>query len=72
MSGMPGVYQLHAQDRAFMQGVMEGRAAKARNDRLTPYLRVGIDDYAKGYRSGFFARMDSATPDRVTDGGTRT
>ena len=45
---------------AFLRGFFEGRAASVRNYVLGPYLRVGIDDYARGYRSGFFSR--TATP----------
>ena len=68
---MSTVYKLHKDDRAFSQGVIEGRAAKERQTPLTPYLRVGIDDYAQGYRSGFFTRTDNATTDGVADSQSR-
>ena len=42
---------------AFVNGLTEGTSARARDEVLSPYLRVGIDDYAKGFRNGFFERM---------------
>jgi len=45
---------------AFVNGFTDGQAAKGRKESLTAYLRVGIDDYAKGYRAGFYARSTSA------------
>jgi hypothetical protein len=44
---------------AFVNGYTDGQAARRSNQALSAYLRVGIDDYAKGFRAGFFAR---ATP----------
>jgi hypothetical protein len=41
---------------AFSNGFTDGQAARDRNQPLTAYVRVGIDDYAKGYRQGFFKR----------------
>jgi hypothetical protein len=41
---------------AFANGYTDGQAARANKSALTAYLRVGIDDYAKGFRAGFFAR----------------
>lgn len=41
---------------AFVNGYTDGQAARRNNERLTAYLRVGIDDYAKGFRAGFYAR----------------
>ena len=41
---------------AFVNGFTDGQAARQNKDTLTAYLRVGIDDYAKGFRAGFFAR----------------
>ncbi|RPI45356.1 MAG: hypothetical protein EHM59_10375 [Betaproteobacteria bacterium] len=45
---------------AFVNGFTDGQAARASNARLTAYLRVGIDDYAKGFRAGFFSRAGAA------------
>jgi hypothetical protein len=39
---------------AFANGFNDGQFARARSSALTPYLEVGIDDYAKGFRAGFF------------------
>lgn len=41
---------------AFVTGFTDGQAARFRNVQISGYLRVGIDDYAKGYRAGFFDR----------------
>ena len=41
---------------AFVNGYTDGQAARRNNHLLTAYLRVGIDDYAKGFRAGFYAR----------------
>jgi hypothetical protein len=47
---------------AFVNGFTDGQAARTNNASLTAYLRVGIDDYAKGFRAGFFARGRAAAP----------
>jgi hypothetical protein len=41
---------------AYANGYTDGQTARTNNAPLTAYLRVGIDDYAKGFRAGFFAR----------------
>ena len=41
---------------AYTNGYADGQAARCSNQALSAYLRVGIDDYAKGFRAGFFAR----------------
>ncbi|MGH8662676.1 MAG: hypothetical protein ACREUX_00285 [Burkholderiales bacterium] len=41
---------------AFVNGYTDGQTARRESQALTAYLRVGIDDYAKGFRAGFFAR----------------
>lgn len=50
---------------AFMRGFSEGKAASVRNYVLGPYLQVGIDDYARGYRSGFFCGTAKPATDRA-------
>ena len=45
---------------AFLNGLSDGQAARLTNQALTGYLRVGIDDYAKGFRAGFFARTSTS------------
>jgi hypothetical protein len=45
---------------AFVNGFTDGQAARATNSALTAYLRVGIDDYARGFRAGFFERTAAA------------
>lgn len=41
---------------AFTNGFVDGQTARGVNASLSAYLRVGIDDYARGYRAGYFAR----------------
>lgn len=41
---------------AFTNGYSDGQSARTQSAALTAYLRVGIDDYARGYRAGFYAR----------------
>ncbi|MCC7082570.1 MAG: hypothetical protein IT530_18040 [Burkholderiales bacterium] len=49
---------------AFVNGYTDGQAARQGKHVLSAYLRVGIDDYAKGFRAGFYARM---APSGVTE-----
>ena len=45
---------------AYANGVADGQSARAKGDAMTVYLEVGIDDYAKGFRAGFFAQANLA------------
>ena len=45
---------------AYANGVADGQAARAEGTSLSLYLQVGIDDYAKGFRAGFFGQMNLA------------
>ncbi len=49
------------QPAAFVNGFTDGQAARANNSALSAYLRVGIDDYARGFRAGFYKRT-AASP----------
>ena len=52
---------------AFANGFTDGQAARGKNQALSAYVRVGIDDYARGYRQGFFNRTAAgARPTRPT------
>ncbi|TMH42515.1 MAG: hypothetical protein E6H56_05220 [Betaproteobacteria bacterium] len=44
----------------YVSGVADGRSARAGGSALTLYLQVGIDDYAKGFRAGFFGQLGNA------------
>jgi len=46
---------------AYCDGVADGQSARAEGSSLSLYLQVGIDDYAKGFRAGFFGQMGLAT-----------
>lgn len=45
---------------AYANGVADGQSARAEGSSLSLYLQVGIDDYAKGFRAGFFGQMGLA------------
>jgi len=52
---------------AFTNGYTDGQSARTQSSSLSAYLRVGIDDYARGYRAGFFARGTVAVAEqRIT------
>lgn len=44
----------------YANGYADGKSARARDEVLSPYLYIGIDDYARGFRAGFFERINSA------------
>jgi hypothetical protein len=44
----------------YASGVADGQSARAGDGALSLYLQVGIDDYAKGFRAGFFGQMGLA------------
>jgi hypothetical protein len=56
--------ETEAAPAAFVNGYTDGQAARRNNHALTAYLRVGIDDYAKGFRAGFYAR---AVPGMISE-----
>jgi hypothetical protein len=45
---------------AYVSGVADGQSARSGGSALTLYLQVGIDDYARGFRAGFFGQMNHA------------
>jgi hypothetical protein len=45
---------------AYTNGVADGQSARAGGSALTLYLQVGIDDYARGFRAGFFGQANHA------------
>lgn len=40
----------------YLRGVADGQRARAQGAQLDPYLQVGLDDYARGFRSGYFGK----------------
>jgi hypothetical protein len=42
---------------AYASGIADGQSARAEGSALTLYLQVGIDDYARGFRAGFFGQL---------------
>ena len=45
------------EESGYAEGLRAGKLARDRGVELTPYHEVGIDDYAKGFRAGFFNQM---------------
>ena len=45
---------------AYSSGVADGQSARDGGSALTIYLQVGIDDYARGFRAGFFGQPNHA------------
>jgi len=45
------------EESGYSDGLTAGKLARDRGLELTPYHEVGIDDYAKGFRAGFFNQM---------------
>ena len=45
----------------YASGVADGQSARAEGGALTLYLQVGIDEYARGFRAGFFGQLDLRT-----------
>ena len=46
---------------AYASGVADGQSARTEGGALTLYLQVGIDEYARGFRAGFFGQLDLRT-----------
>jgi hypothetical protein len=45
------------QSVSYANGFADGQSARVEGSSLSLYLQVGIDDYAKGFRAGFFGQM---------------
>ena len=45
----------------FAEGYISGQVERRRGGPLSSYLKVGVDEYALGFRAGYFGR---AIPDR--------
>ena len=45
------------EEPGYADGFAAGQAARHRGLELTLYHEVGIDDYAKGFRAGFFNQL---------------
>lgn len=43
----------------YLRGVADGKRARSLGKPLEPYLQVGLDDYAKGFRSGYFDQQET-------------
>ncbi len=45
------------EELGYAEGFSAGQLARDRSVELTIYHEVGIDDYAKGFRAGFFDQL---------------
>jgi len=52
-------------DRA--AGYLEGEKYRNSGQELSPYLKVGIDEYARGFRAGYYKREEQLAPSSVRD-----
>lgn len=46
---------------AYLRGVADGAAFRAQGAPISPYLSVGIDDYALGFRAGYYQRSPASS-----------
>lgn len=51
----------------YANGHSDGEACRLRGTAPSTYLRVGVDEYAKGFRAGYFGRpaVPAAAPAHV-------
>jgi hypothetical protein len=54
--------------RARAQGYVKGEAARRCGEIPPPHSIVGIDDYALGYRAGYFVRESTRFQSEETNG----
>jgi len=52
-------------DRA--AGYLEGEKYRSRGQELSAYLKVGIDEYARGFRAGYYKRDNPVPASNVHD-----
>ena len=58
----------HGWSIARAEGYVEGETFRRRGEAPSSYRLVGIDDYALGFRAGYFLRQDSrSTPAAAFD-----
>ena len=52
---------------AYVNGLADGCSARTMRHPITIYLQVGIDDYSKGFRAGFFGRESKEPPEAAEE-----
>ena len=59
---------------AFAEGYVNGQAARWRGIPPSSYIIVGVDDYALGFRAGYFERLNPDRPSGRPEGkpGSKT
>ncbi len=61
----------HGWSREYADGFVAGEASCEKGEPLSRYVMVGIDDWALGFRTGYFRRLGSDSA-RVPIAGTPT
>ena len=57
----------HGWSMARAEGYIKGESARRRGEAPSPYSIVGIDDYALGFRAGYFVRESPRSRSEQTD-----
>lgn len=50
--------ELYGFSQTYANAYVEGEYCRRRGEPLGAYLRVGLDEYALGFRAGYFARQN--------------
>ena len=50
----------NVQHEMYVKGCVDGKLARIANAALSQFLRVGLDQYARGFRAGYFDRATTA------------
>jgi hypothetical protein len=53
---------------AYFNGLADGQSARSLGIPPTAYLEVGMDDYARGFRAGFYREGTERFQGQPTDG----
>ena len=54
--------------RSYTEGIRAGVVAYRRGDPITAFERVGLDDYARGFRKGYFTQEPLSAAGRDATG----
>jgi len=57
--GQRGVVVAQFEPHTYDDGLRAGVQARLRSAPITPYQRVGLDDFARGFRAGYFSSRGS-------------
>lgn len=60
--------ELNGWSHAFAEGLLSGQTERQRGSPPSSYLIVGADDYALGFRAGYFQRRNPDNRAGLSDG----